>query len=159
MRELHSTTKHLPLTLIFAPPPHFSANPFACLAHHFFIIFSVLLAPLRFPCLPNFVFFFHNLSFSWSCPPLQLSVLFTTAPPFSIFLTLLRSYTPPFGRAGRVVDARGGLKGVKAESWRLRRWRGPLLLRQGTQMSPWQILHRFNPPSPSSKTHTHTHTH
>lgn len=41
---------------------------------------------------------------------------------------------------------KGGLKGVKTESWRLQRWTGPLLLRLGTQMSPWQISQWLTPP-------------
>lgn len=84
---------------------------------HFCLISSPSSCPSLFPMLASFFLFLHNLSFSSSRPPLQLSVLFTSAPPPpSFFLTPLRSYTPPFRCAGRVVDARGGLKGVKAES-------------------------------------------
>lgn len=87
---------------------------FSCFSPHSASIPVPLLTSFCFSCLPHFFCSFQNLSFSPS-PPAALCPLHFFTPLF-IFLTLLHSYTPPFGRAGSVVDARGGLEGVKAES-------------------------------------------
>lgn len=114
-----------------APPPNFCANHFAsrCFFPLPFILYiqlalpshpphppphTLLLASL-FPMLDAFYFFcttFLALHPALPCSSLSSSLL---QPPLAFF-TLLRQYTPPFGCARRVVDSRGGLKGVKAES-------------------------------------------
>lgn len=146
------------------PANHFSLTSLPSLFLHIFLSPSqqfLLYFRSFFPHSSMLTSFFfsppsHSLFFS-SCPPLQLSSSPVPHPLlyFSHFLAI--TYPSLLNVQGVWWTQEGGPKGVKAESWRLQRWRGPLLLLQGTQMSLWQILHRFiHPPLLQTRTHLRT---